>query len=468
MYQESQRIIMVAFNSRIMAILGGITAFLLVSVLATPSSGSPHFKGLLSVTPTGPDSITLSWNPAGGNQNVNGEITYLIYQASKSGEQNNNRPSYTTKDTSYQVTGLASNTTYYFVVRAKDHNGQVDSNRVEHSAATFGRWIKKTPVAAPQPRRANGMTYDSKSGQVILFGGRAENGELNDMWIYNIVDNTWVQQIPSTPVLPSPRAVRNLAYIDGGVVVVGGLTSFTPITFEHKSWIYKLDKHTWAPFPAPADLSGYGFSPNFVYDSANKVIVLFGGKGGTTGGHETFTGETWEFDAARETWTQIFPSTSPSPRKHHAMVYDSLNRKVILFGGETHMTKSSHMRKSNETWVYEASTDAWAQMFPSTSPSPRAFHEMVYDSLNQQVILFGGIVSEKNQDITNETWVYNIADNNWFQINLLDAPSPRFHHTMVYDPVGKKVILFGGGTVLCHEPHCIVTTGLINDTWVYE
>ena len=362
---------MVALNSRIMAILGGITAFLLVAVLATPSSGSPRFEGLLSATSTGPDSVTLKWNPAQKeDQNPVDQITYFIYQSTQSGAKNYDRPSYTTKDTSYRVTGLASNTRYYFVVRARDGNGQVDSNRLERSSVTFGRWVKKTPAKAPPPRRAHGMTYDSKSGQVILFAGRGENGELNDTWIYNIVDNTWVQRVPSTPVLPSPRSVRNLAYVDGGVVVVGGLTSFTPITFDHEAWIYKLDKHTWAPFPAPADPSGYGFSPNFVYDSSNKVVVLFGGKGGTIGGHETATGETWEFDAARQTWTQIFPSTSPSPRKHHAMVYDSLNRKVILFGGETHMTKSSWMTKSNETWIYEASTDAWTQMFPSTSPSP--------------------------------------------------------------------------------------------------
>lgn len=454
---------MVSFSSRKITILIGTANFLLVAALASSSSGSPHFEGLFSATPTGPDSIALNWDPAQVDQSPAGQITYLIYQATQSGAQNNDRPSYTMKDTSYQVTGLTSNTRYYFVLRAKDRNGQVDSNHVERSAVTFGRWVKKTPATAPPPRVAHGMAYDSKSGKVIVFGGRNQkNGEMNDTWIYNTADNTWIQRLPATPVLPSPRSVRNLAYVDGRVIVVGGITSINPTILDHETWIYNVGNNTWTSSSTPADLSGYGISPNFVYDSANKVVVLFGGREATVDGHVTGTGETWEFDVTRETWTQIFPTTSPSPRKHHAMVYDSLNRKVILFGGEI-LTG-----KSNETWTYDASSNTWTQIFPTTSPSPRSHFEMVYDSHNQQVTLFGGILTSKHQDLTNETWGYNIVANTWIPINLPNVPPGHFHHAMVYNPVSKKVILFGGATVLCHDTHCFAATGYVNDTWVYE
>ena len=34
--------------------------------------------------------------------------------------------------------------------------------------------------------------------------------------------------------------------------------------------------------------------------------------------------------------------------------------------------------------------------------------------------------------------------NDWTQVNTLSAPSLRFDYQMTYDPVRKKVVLFGG------------------------
>src|SRR3972149_1475663 len=187
---------MMILDSSRMIILTAIAVFLLAVVVTSPALGLPRFEGLVSALPAGLDTVTLKWNPAQKeDQNPAGQITYLIYQATESGAENYGNPNYTTKDTSYRVTGLASNTTYYFVVRAaKDSKGNVDSNRVERSAVTFGRWVEKKTANAPPPRLAHGMTYDPENRQVILFGGRHEkNGEMNDAWIYNIVDNTWAQ-----------------------------------------------------------------------------------------------------------------------------------------------------------------------------------------------------------------------------------------------------------------------------------
>ena len=449
---------MINWYSWKMLTLKGIIVFLLISTPAYSSSGSSNFNGLLSATPTDPDSITLTWNPAQKDQDSTGQITYLIYQAAQRGTHNYDHPRYTTKNTSYRVTGLTSNTTYYFVVWAKDHNATIDSNRVERSAATFGRWIKKKPATSPPSRLAHGMTYDSKSGKVILFGGRNRNSPLNDLWMYDSLKNTWTEQSPATALLPSPRTAINIAYADGRVIAVGGGISITPPRMSKETWIYHLDTNAWTPASTLVNAPGQCCSPNFVYDSANKVVVLFGG------GKKIVPGGTWEFDVTQNTWTQISSTISPQKRTHHAMVYNSLDRKVILFGGEN----KAHSRKLNDTWTYDASTDTWIQVFPTVSPSPRAQFNMVYDSHNHQVILWGGILSKKNQDLTSQTWVYNIAANTWIQVNTPDPPEPRFHHAMAYDPVGKKVILFGGGTKLCQDPHCFATTGFVNDTWVYE
>src|SRR5687768_16925533 len=65
----------------------------------------------------------------------------------------------------------------------------------------------------------------------------------------------------------------------------------------------------------------------FVYDSARKKFLLFGGIGGRG---EPSKGDTWEWDGAK--WTQL-ATAGPSPRGAMAMAYHSKRKRVVLFGG---------------------------------------------------------------------------------------------------------------------------------------
>ena len=69
-----------------MVILRGIAALLALAVLPLSAFGSLYFEGLLSVTPTGPETINLKWDSAQEDQNSVGPISYLIYQTTQSGE----------------------------------------------------------------------------------------------------------------------------------------------------------------------------------------------------------------------------------------------------------------------------------------------------------------------------------------------------------------------------------------------
>jgi hypothetical protein len=104
---------------------------------ATSDMQAPTFAGLNTASASGL-SITLSWSAATDTVSQPAQITYLVYQATSAGSQSFTMPSYTTAAgaTSYTVTGLAPNTTYYFVVRAQDAAGNTDMNRIERSART--------------------------------------------------------------------------------------------------------------------------------------------------------------------------------------------------------------------------------------------------------------------------------------------------------------------------------------------
>ena len=194
------------------------------------------------------------------------------------------------------------------------------------------------------------------------------------------------------------------------------------------------------PSTKPSARSGH----SMVYDSKNNKIVLFGGTDGSN-----FFQDTWVYDVSSDTWTQKNPSSKPTVRSGHAMVYDSTNEKILLFGGD-----DGSGTYFQDTWEYYLASDTWTQKNPSTKPQGRDGHAMTYDSKNEKVVLFGGVgVSPTYKE---DTWVYDLASDTWTEKN--PSTHPSHGGGMAYDATSNKIVFFGGeksGTKY-------------QDTWVYE
>ncbi len=74
----------------------------------------------------------------------------------------------------------------------------------------------------------------------------------------------------------------------------------------------------------------------------------------------------------------------PRARASHALAYDSARGVTVLFGGFNYETRSGF----GDTWEWDG--NAWMQRFPTTSPAPRWGPVMVYDSVRNVTVLFGG------------------------------------------------------------------------------
>ena len=298
------------------------------------------------------------------------------------------------------------------------------SQLVQAQQATGPMWTQLSPPQnvnggspAPAPRLFQSTAYDPATNRMVVFGGATQDfgnlGAYNDTWVLTNADGTggtsaWVQLTPSgTP--PAPRFGAGAVYDPGSneLIVFGGATyDFT------------------GPCPPSID-------PGFT----NDVWILTGanGLGGTPA------------------WTHVTPSgTPPDPRRSGAVVYDSANNRLILFGG------NEACGVSNDVWVLTnanglgADTPTWTQLTP-TGPLPAARGEIgtagVYDASDNMLIIFGG---QGNSADFNDLWALSNAnglggDPVWTQQNPVAGPPPARHaHTVTYDPVDNVLMVIGG------------------------
>ncbi len=168
------------------------------------------------------------------------------------------------------------------------------------------------------------------------------------------------------------------------------------------------------------------FSAAAVYDENSERILLFGGNDGD------YKNDLWSFNGIE--WEEIeCGADKPNGREQHAMAYDAERSKVVLFGGVDIYKPGSY----GDTWEWNGSE--WIQRYPTNSPPPRHRHAMAYDSIRQKTVLFGGLFGDEPY---NDTWEWDGI--NWTMIETSIDPGGVCGHSMVFDSVSGKVILFGG------------------------
>jgi Galactose oxidase, central domain len=168
-----------------------------------------------------------------------------------------------------------------------------------------------------------------------------------------------------------------------------------------------------------------------VYDSNKKIILLVGGASGSLPNPTTIR-DTWQWDGT--SWEQV-ADTGPSSRFGHAMAYDSARQKTVLFGGTTGGETPSFYR---DTWEWDGSE--WIQV-ADTGPIGRQSHAMAYDSARQKTVLFGGYTAIPIATALPDTWEWDGSE--WIQV-ADTGPSRRYGHVMAYDSTKQNVLLSGG------------------------
>jgi fibronectin type 3 domain-containing protein len=190
-----------------------------------------------------------------------------------------------------------------------------------------------------------------------------------------------------------------------------------------------------------------------VYDAANGRILLFGGYSNCYS--TTPLADTWAYQPATQTWTQLAPLHTPSARGDASMAYDTNRKKVVLFGG---WDASSYL---NDTWEFDG--NEWLQATTAHAPAGRADVSFTYDPALGKVVLLGGycpgVCAGAGEGIFDEMWGFDGVD--WVLIASPTTIGPSYGMSLGYDTGQGLLLSFGG----YRGPYNNQT--LVNETWVY-
>lgn len=306
----------------------------------------------------------------------------------------------------------------------------------------------------PSARGYSLMTYDWATGNAYLFGGVDQatptlDYPLFDVWTYNSFTQKWKLLFNSDAAYNAFQ--RDAVAMDPHSKKVMLFSTFVNCNPDCgvETWIYNVATNSFSNV-TPSLQPSLRWGSRMVYDAQSKRAILFGGSDGNTG--ETLN-DTWAFDFESNTWAEMRPATSPPPHHFAAMAYHPFAGRVILFGGYNIQTDES----LNDTWAYDYTSNTWTNLRPIMSPPARIYHTLAWDIWSNKIILFGG-VAKLYEPLLGDTWAFDLKSNTWSQLKPKASPSMRAWQVM--EGTWTGAVLFGGSDQ--HNPYTK------SDTWNYD
>ena len=393
-------------------------------------------------TPKSPDYVTQV--KARGAEDAAGGFAVEVDYAAKGGDVCTVTDGTTSKSlivTAFTVTGVdlsADTVTGTAAPGSVVYVACLDSARAA-TADTDGRWLAdfSTPPADPKPGTTPLRTIGY--GMTVRVEQHDADGDRTVIeWPVRLEPMEWTEIKPSGAA-PEARWGHSMAFdpVSGRAILFGGQAADIQIAAGSAghllgdTWAYDPDSGRWSPIPAsgPPPRSGGAL----VYDEAAKRLILFGGEGA-----EGPLDDTWAYDPATDQWTQLFPSgTIPESRSGHAMAYLPSTGTIVLFGG----TQGPAGRELDDTWIYDFAAHTWTAPAPNLPPVARYGASLWPDPASGGAVLFGGA---GDKPVEYHAWAYDPAANTWSKVRPVSGSISRTFVAVAYDPTRPAVFFVGG------------------------
>lgn len=316
-----------------------------------------------------------------------------------------------------------------------------------------GEWEQRLAGVPGDAIEGHAMAFDEARGDTVLFGGRVSNGELSGP-TWGLSDQPWLV-LRLTGQVPPARYGHVMGYdsVRGVTVLFGGRTSSPPLHHPLRDLWEWEGTDTWVQrttLDGPEGGDGYAWA----FDNDRGVFVLFGNN----------RPETWEWNGTEWTLRKVI---SPPARWGPGMTYDSIRRRVVLWGG-------SIGGWTADLWEFDGL--AWSQPTYQVGPSGYDYPFLVFDQIRAVALL----LTRNNQpgwswngvswsnpcciyaDIykcgaydpfRGVTYIYPHSGsrvNEWdgqttyFASDPQTGPGHRFFANLAFDTNRRRLVLFGG------------------------
>lgn len=133
-------------------------------------------------------------------------------------------------------------------------------------------------------------------------------------------------------------------------------------------------------------------------------------------------------------WSKLGAS-GPVAREDHTWTVDPESGIAYLFGGRDGATVFA------DTWAYDLAADSWTELAPAASPDARFGHEGVWTE-GFGVVIFAG---QQSVDVFfGDLWAYDPVANAWSELPATGAlPTPRYGSCAGIGPDGRLWISHG-------------------------
>jgi len=318
--------------------------------------------------------------------------------------------------------------------------------------AGSGTWTQLFPSGSlPAARGAGSLVLDTTRDRLVLFGGQISfvttTGATGDVWTLSPAADTlrWTRLIPSGAA-PAARWGAIVVYdaARDRIVVLGGRDS---VTVYNDAWELRF-----SPSPAWSQLTTFGARPP-ARDGALGVLDPAGGRIVTVGGVDPATGasstDVWAFRlTGLADWSQL-AATGDAPRDlaTASAAFDAGRNRMLIHGGGR-PSSATPTYVANQTWALDlAATPAWSRLAPTyEEPAPRFGQATALDPAGGELWMFGGRAAREGASVeTGELWRASLEAPGWLPVTPAGpAPDPREEAISAFDPVSRRVYVFGG------------------------
>lgn len=241
--------------------------------------------------------------------------------------------------------------------------------------------------AVPPARFGHSAVYDGARGRRLVTLGQAGSSFFNDVWAF--ADGAWSQVDDVSAPHPTVRYGSGAAHdVQGERLYVSH--GFTDQGRFDDTWAFDLRSDSWQIVETAGAVPVKRCLARNVWLPAAQQMLLFGGQTNSA----PFLGDQWRLDLAATAWREEQPSPRPGPRNLYGASVDSARGRWYVVGGNT------PDGPTDETWTYDLAAGSWSQVDVAAAPPPR--HGLDAAVTPDGLLIFGG--RDRAADLA-DTWL---------------------------------------------------------------